>query len=96
MMVTCPIHGPSLVCIYSPAFLVPRADGSLPDKVVVEVKDTPTEEAFFRFIVSPEEAAKLPIIDGRIPFDPDAFDIMDGLSVMCCHCFPERRQALKS
>ncbi|HVK12768.1 MAG TPA: hypothetical protein VM597_28715 [Gemmataceae bacterium] len=64
-----PIHGPSGWCMYSSALLERRADGTLPAIVIVEVKDTAEEEAFFRLNVTPEEAAALPIVDGRIPFD---------------------------
>ena len=93
-MMHCPIHGPAGVCMYSPALLVPRADGTLPDIAIVEVKDTAEEEAFFRFNVAPEEAARLPVVDGRIPFDLEAADIMDGLSEGCGRCFRERRREL--
>jgi hypothetical protein len=95
MMMNCPIHGFAGVCICSPALLELRADGTLPDVVTVEVKDAAEEEAFFRFNVSQEEAAKLPVVDGRIPFDLDAADIIDGLPSMCGFCFGERREALQ-
>lgn len=93
-MMDCPVHGFSGTCIHSPALLVPRADGAVPDTVTVEVKDTAEEEAFFRFNVTPEEAASLPSVDGRIPFDFEATEIMDRLSHGCGRCFGDRRQEL--
>ena len=76
-MTVCPIHGPSGWYIYSPALLEPRADGTLPAVVIVEIKDTAEEEAFFRINVTPEEAAA----------------IMDRLSEGCSRCFGDRRRA---
>ena len=93
-LVDCPVHGPAGYCIYSSVLLEPGPDGTLPDIVTVEVKDTAEEEAFFRFNVSPEEAAALPLVDGRIPFDLEAAEIMDKLSHGCGSCFADRRRAL--
>ena len=92
-MMLCPIHGFAGVCSYSPALLEPQADGTLRDIVVVEIKDTAEEEAFFRINVTPEEAAALPIVDGRIPFDLEAAAILDRLAEGCSRCFGERRRA---
>lgn len=93
-MMDCPVHGFSGTCIYSPALLQPRADGTLPKIVVIEVKDTAAEEAFFRVNVTPEEAAALPVVDGRIPFDLEAADLMDRLSEGCSRCLTDRRRQL--
>jgi hypothetical protein len=95
-MLDCPIHGFAPTCIFSRALLELQADCTLPEIVVVEVKDSSEEEAFFRFNVTPAEAAKLPIVDGRIPFDFNASQIMDALPTMCGFCFGERRKALGS
>ena len=94
-MMNCPIHGFAGICIYSPAILQLRADGALPDIMIIEIKNTAEEEAFFRINVTPEEAAKLPVVDGRIPFDLAAADLLDRLSEMCGFCLDERRQALR-
>ncbi len=93
-MMNCPVHGFAGVCSYSPALLQPRADGTLPDIVIIELKDTPEEIAFFRINITPEEAATLPVVDGRIPFDLDAADILDRLSESCCRCLADRRREL--
>ena len=93
-MMDCPVHGFAGTCIYSPALLQPRADGNLPEVVVIEIKDTPQEEAFFRINVTPEEAAALPVVDGRIPFDLDAAELMDRLSESCSRCLSDRRREL--
>ena len=93
-MMNCPVHGFAGICIYSPALLALRADGTLPDVVIIELKDTAEEEAFFRINVTPEEAAALPVVDGRIPFDLDSCEVMDRLPEMCGFCLDERRQAL--
>lgn len=63
--------------------------------VVIEIKDTAEEEAFFRVNVTPEEAAAPPVVDGRIPFDLDAADLMDRLSESCSRCLAERRRGLE-
>jgi hypothetical protein len=94
-LVVCPIHGPAGYCIYSPALLELLVDGTLPEIVTVEVKDTAEEEAFFRFNVTPTEAAALPIVDGRIPFDLEAMAIMERLNHGCGRCFADRRQGLQ-
>ena len=93
-MMDCRVHGFAGTCICSPALLRPRTDDKMPDIVTIELKDTAEEEAFFRINVPPEEAAELPVVDGRIPFDLDACDVMERLSEMCCFCLNERRQAL--
>jgi hypothetical protein len=93
-MMHCPVLGPAGVCIYSPALLRPRADGTLPEVVVIEIKDTAEEEAFFRVNVTPEEAAALPVVGGRIPFDLGAADLMDRLSESCSRCLADRRREL--
>lgn len=93
-LMVCPVHGYAGVCIYSPALLPQRADGTVPDIVTVELKDSAEEEAFFRINVAPEEAAELPVVDGRIPFDLDSCEVMERLPQMCLFCFGERRQAL--
>lgn len=93
-MMDCPIHGFAGTCVYSPALLERRSDGTIPDIVTIELKDTPEEEAFFRINVTPEEAAALPVIDGRIPFDLDSCEVMDRLPAMCGFCLGERRQAI--
>lgn len=95
-MLNCPIHGFAPTCSYSPALLDLQEGGTLPEIVVVEVKDSPQEEAFFRFNISPNEAKELPIVNGCIPFDLDAADILDRLPVMCGFCFGERRKALEA
>jgi len=95
-MLNCRKHGPAPSLIYSPDLLEVQADGTLPEVVVVEVGDQVTEMNFFRFNVSPAEAAKLPIVNGCIPFDLDAAEIMDRLPEMCGFCFGERREALKA
>src|SRR5687767_9042032 len=95
-MLGCRIHGFAPTCNYSQDLLELQADGTLPGIVVVEVKDTREEEAFFRFNVSPAVAATLTIVDGRIPFDFNAAEIMDGLETMCGFCFGERRETLKA
>jgi hypothetical protein len=74
--------------------LVPRADGTLPEVVVIEIKDAAEEEAFFRVNVTPEEAAALPVVDGRIPYDMDAADLLDRLSESCSRCLDERRRKI--
>ena len=79
-MTDCPVHGFTGTCIDSPALLEPRADGTLPAVVVIEVEDTAEEEASFRINVTPEEAAALPVVDGRIPFDLLAAELMDRLT----------------
>src|SRR5262245_52525901 len=96
MRVECPIHGSAGVCIHSPALLALQPDGTLPDMITVEVKDDPEEIAFFRFNVSPGEAADLSIMNNRIPFDGKAIEVMRGLQHMCCFCFRERRTALEA
>lgn len=93
-MMDCPIHGFAGTCIYSPATLELRADGTVPDIVTIELKNTAEEEAFFRINVTPEEAAALPVVDGRIPFNIDSCDVMDRLPEMCGFCLEERRQTL--
>ena len=93
-LVPCAVHGPTGYCIYSAALLEPREDGTLPDIVTVEVKDTAEEVAFFRFSVTPEEAAVLPVVDGCIPFDLAAMNLMRGLSHGCGSCFDDRRREL--
>ena len=93
-MMNCPVHGFAGVCCYSPALFQPRADGTLPDIVIIEIKDTPEEIAFFRISVTPEEAAALLVVAGRISFDLDAAELLDRLSEACCRCVVERRQAL--
>lgn len=95
-MLSCRIHGFAPTCAYSPTLLVLREDGTLPDIVIVEIKDCAEEEAFFRFNVSAEEAALLPIKNGCIPFDLDATDILDRLPKMCGHCFGKLRDKLLS
>jgi hypothetical protein len=93
-MMHCPVHGFSGVCIYSPALLQMRADGTFPEVVIIEIKDRPEEEAFFRINVTPEEAAELPVVDGRIPFDLDSAEIMDRLIESCSRCLSDRRREL--
>jgi hypothetical protein len=93
-MMDCPVHGFAGTCIYSPALLELRADGTVPEVVTIELKDTAAEEAFFRINVTPEEAAALPVVDGRIPFDLNSCEVMDRLPEMCGFCLHERRQAL--
>ena len=93
-MLKCPTHGVAPKFIFSQDLLELQADGTLPVVIIVEVKDTPEEEAFFRFNVSPKEAAKYPIVNNTIPFDENAADIMDGLQEMCGQCFSVRRKAL--
>ena len=93
-MMDCPIHGFAGVCNYSPAILELRADGTVPDIVTIELKDAAEDEAFFRINVTPEEAAALPVVAGRIPFDLDSCEVMDRLPAMCGFCLDERRQAL--
>ncbi|WP_020474758.1 hypothetical protein [Zavarzinella formosa] len=93
-MMQCAIHGFAGVCAYSPALLEQREDGAVPDIVIIELKDSADEEAFFRLNVTPEEAAELSAVDRRIPFDFESCKIMDRLPVMCGFCFRERRQAL--
>ena len=93
-MLHCPIHGFAGVCSYSPALIQPRADGTLPAVVVIEVKDTAAEEAFFRVNLTPEEAAALPVVDGRIPFDMVGADLIDRLSEGCSRCLADRRREL--
>ncbi len=95
-MMNCPIHGFTGSCIYSLATIQPRADGTLPEVVIIEIKDTAEEEAFFRINVTPEEAAALPAVDGRIPFDLEAAELMDRLSEGCSRCLTDRRQELKT
>lgn len=90
----CPVHGPAGCCVYSPALLERRADGTIPDIVTIELKDSADEEAFFRINVAPEEAAELPVVDSRIPFDLEAMEVMRRLPEMCGFCFVERRKSL--
>ena len=93
-MMHCPVHGLSGTCAYSAALLLPKADGTLPEIVVIDIKNSAEEEAFFRINVTPEEAAALPVVDGRIPFDLDAADLIDKLPTTCSRCFGERRREL--
>jgi hypothetical protein len=95
-MLDCPRHGFAPSLIYSSDLLELQPDGTVPDVIVVEVGEYVTEHNFFRFNVSPAEAAKLPVKDGCIPFDLDACEIMDGLQEMCGFCFGELREALKA
>ncbi len=95
-MMNCPVHGFAPRCITSPDLLDLRSDGTLPEVIVVEVGEYVTEMNFFRFNVSPEIAATLPIVNGCIPFDVDACETMDRFPDMCGFCFRERRQALKA
>ncbi|MBY0458417.1 MAG: hypothetical protein K2V38_13840 [Gemmataceae bacterium] len=62
--------------------------------MTIEIKDTAEKEAFFRINITPEEAARLPVVDGRIPFDLEAADIIDSLPDGCTLCLEERRQSL--
>ena len=94
-MFKCPVHGFAPVCMHSPDLLELQSDGTLPKIVIVEVMDNPEEGAFFRFNVSLAEASKLPVVDGRIPFDVDAAHILCRLHEMCGCCFEERRKALQ-
>lgn len=94
MLIQCSSHGFAGVCIYSPAVLERRADGTVPDIVTIELKDSTDEEAFFRINITPEEAALLPVVEGRIPFDLASCEVMQRLPQMCGFCFDKRRQAL--
>jgi hypothetical protein len=71
-------------------------NGKLPEAIIVELGDTVSEGNFFRFNVSPAEAAKLPIVNGCIPFDVESTYILDSMPEMCSRCFAERRKALES
>lgn len=92
MLVECPIHGSAGVCIFSRDLLEAQDDGSLPEILTIEVKDSPHEEAFFRFNLSPKEAAKYKIMSSTIPFDIASCEIMEELESMCGFCFDERRR----
>ncbi len=93
-VIECSHHGMTGVYIYSDALLRLREDGSCPDLVTVEIKDAPEHEAFFRFNVTEEESKSLPIREGRMPFDMEAFDVMERLTEGCGRCFEEKRLAL--
>ena len=95
MLVKCPIHGPSGVCIFSQQLLTVQEDGTLPNIITVEVKDSPDDIAFFRFNISPQEMEKYSVVNGSIPFDLKAFEIMRDFSQMCGCCFEEQRKALE-
>jgi hypothetical protein len=72
-----------------------QADGTLPEFIQIEVKNSDEEESFFRFIVSRRMALSLGIEGNRIPFDEVACDILDQLPEMCGFCFLDRRKALE-
>jgi hypothetical protein len=80
--------------MYSPALLQLRADGWVPDIATIEIKDFAEEGAFFRINVTPEEAAALPVVDGRIPWDVESMKLTRQFPYMCGRCFEEQRQAL--
>ena len=94
MITVCPIHGDSGLLTYSPSLLRLRADGRVPDIVTIEIKDFAEEEAYFRINVTPEEAAALPVVDGRIPWDLDSVTLTRQFPFLCGWCFEEQRQAL--
>ena len=93
-MLNCPIHGFAPTYIVSRALLELQPDGTLPDIVTVELGDHVSEMNFFRFNITPAEAAQLPIKDGCIPFDVEGCEIMERYPDMCGFCFAEKRKAL--
>jgi hypothetical protein len=95
-LVDCPTHGMSGVILFSSDLLSLRADGTLPESILVEVGETVSEMNFFRFNVSPGRAESIPNVNGCIPFDLEACEILDTLEDMCIRCFSEKRAILAS
>jgi hypothetical protein len=82
--------------MHSADLLELQADGSLPDVIIVEIVDDVTGVPWFRFNLSPAEAAKYPIVNNTLPLNIEWCNILDELKQMCGHCFVDERTTLKA